>query len=352
MLRPLAAALLALAARATSADTPALLLPPSLGRPDLVWVAGRVLEEAHGERGPAVVRNARALAGKNLAGAPVHVAFLGRTGHAVSGRHGEFEVALEAAPGTPFPPGEHRAVVVVPGARGEALVRVVPPDAPFLLVSDLDDTVAVTNVTSKRGLLTATFVQDADTQPAVPGMAALYRCLLARSGGPEPSLAFVSGSPVQYAPRVARFLARNGFPPGALYLRDLGPATLSGYKEPVLARLAERFPQPLVLVGDSGERDPEIYAAFAREHPGRVLAVWIRQATPDPGPPERFLGERLFADPAEVARDAASRALAEASCVEVAFPTALGGPTPAPGPAAPTPAEQAPGSAPEPRPQR
>ena len=208
------------------------------------------------------------------------------------------------------------------------------PQAPFLLVSDFDDTMAVTGVTSPTRLLATTFLEDGDTQPAVPGMASLYRCLAApRPGGADPVLAIVSGTPVQFAPRMVRFLAKNGFPPAALYLRDLGPGTLSGYKQPALERLAARFPQPMVLVGDSGEKDPEIYAAFAAAHPGRVLATFIRQANAAPGPPARFAAARLFADPAQAGREAAARGLAEAACVEGAFPAgAKGGAAPAPRP--------------------
>jgi phosphatidate phosphatase APP1 len=33
----------------------------------------------------------------------------------------------------------------------------------------------------------------------------------------------------------------------------------------------------LVLVGDSGQLDPEIYAALAREFPDRIRAVYIRR---------------------------------------------------------------------------
>lgn len=311
---------LVLAAPAAGADVPALLLPPSLGRPDRVWIAGRVLEERHGTAGPAAVRNARVLAGSNLEGAPVHASLLGRAGHAVSGHDGEFEIEIPAAPGEPFPAGALRAAVTVPGASAEASVLVVPPETPFIVVSDFDDTVAVTGVTSTGQLLATTFLEDAETQPAVPGMAALYRCLLAaRPGGAAPALAIVSGSPVQLAPRIARFLERNGFPPAALYLRNLGPGTLSGYKQPVLARLARRLPPPFVLVGDSGEKDPEVYAEFAAAHPGRVLAAFIRQATPEPGPPSRFAGARLFAEPGEVAREAAGRGLADPACVAAAF---------------------------------
>jgi phosphatidate phosphatase APP1 len=36
---------------------------------------------------------------------------------------------------------------------------------------------------------------------------------------------------------------------------------------------------PFILVGDSGEQDPEIYRALVHDHPGRVLAVYIRDVT-------------------------------------------------------------------------
>jgi phosphatidate phosphatase APP1 len=246
----------------------------------------------------------------------VKVAFLGRTARTVSAHDGEFEAVIPAARGSPFPPGRHLAEVVAEGVRTWAAVQVVSPDAPFLLISDFDDTVAVTGVASIAGLLTSTFLQDAETQPAVPGMEALFRCL-GRDGAP---VAFVSGSPVQLAPRLARFLEKNGFSHAALYLRNLGRDTLSRYKEPILERLAERFPGlRLVLVGDTGERDPEIYAAFARAHPGRVLRAYLRQATPTPGLASRFEGQLLFQEPAQAARDAVARGLADPRCVEAAF---------------------------------
>jgi phosphatidate phosphatase APP1 len=34
---------------------------------------------------------------------------------------------------------------------------------------------------------------------------------------------------------------------------------------------------PFVLVGDSGQEDAEIYARIAREHPGRIHAIYIRE---------------------------------------------------------------------------
>lgn len=38
-----------------------------------------------------------------------------------------------------------------------------------------------------------------------------------------------------------------------------------------------------MLIGDSGEKDPAIYADIVREHPGRIRAVYIREVRLDPG---------------------------------------------------------------------
>ena len=43
------------------------------------------------------------------------------------------------------------------------------------------------------------------------------------------------------------------------------------------ARLADEAGVEVLLVGDSGERDPELYATIARRHPRQVAAVAIRR---------------------------------------------------------------------------
>jgi phosphatidate phosphatase APP1 len=39
---------------------------------------------------------------------------------------------------------------------------------------------------------------------------------------------------------------------------------------------------PFVLIGDSGQEDPEIYADMVATHPGRILAVYIRNVRQNP----------------------------------------------------------------------
>ena len=75
----------------------------------------------------------------------------------------------------------------------------------------------------------------------------------------------------------------------------------------------ERFPnRKFVFVGDSGERDPEIYGAMAREHPQQVAKILIRNVTEEgreaPRYKAAFVGLpetlwKVFSEPAEIAKE-------------------------------------------------
>jgi phosphatidate phosphatase APP1 len=179
-------------------------------------------------------------------------------------------------------------------------------------------------VQSTRELLTSTLLTDERAQPAVDGMAAFFRCLREASD-PPPGFAVVSGSPLEYGPRIEAFLAKHGFPFSALVLRHLGPGTLKGYKEPAIRALLSRFPQRLVLVGDSGERDPEVYAQIRREHPDRVAAIFIHDVGGKVSP-GRFEGMVRFVAAADAARAATGQGLLSSECAGRAFPAAAGAP--------------------------
>lgn len=295
---------------------PAVLLTPVIGRSDSVVLQGRVLKEAPSQGSSVLSRNLRRLTAPNWEGAKVEVSFLGATATVTSGDDGGFEVTLQPPEGASFPAGFYLAEAKVAGASARARVQVVADTTPFLVISDFDDTVAISHVTQAAKLMENALLKDSDSQQVVPGMAAFYGCLKA----PEaPAFALVSGSPVQFGSRVSSFLGRHGFPAFGVYLRDLGPSTLSNYKQPVIRRLLRQFPQPVVLVGDSGEKDPEIYAQIREEFPGRVKAIYIRDA----GRTEtasRFTDMVLFQNPSAAAEHAMKSGLADATCVATAFP--------------------------------
>lgn len=183
------------------------------------------------------------------------------------------EVVVEFELLDPLPRGQERTRF-----RGEALL--VPPGAPYGVISDVDDTVLVTGARRLREVVSRTLLQNARERLPFPGVAALYRAFEA-AGAP---LFYVSSSPWNlYAP-LAEFLDLNDLPLGPLLLRDWGitatellPLGHGAHKREQIDAVFDAFPElSFLLVGDSGQEDPEIYAEIVRRHPDRVVGVIIR----------------------------------------------------------------------------
>ncbi len=152
------------------------------------------------------------------------------------------------------------------------------------VVSDIDDTIKQSNVRDRRELMLNTFAR---TFKPVPGMAATYRELVARDPA-STRIHYVSASPLQLLPPISEFLQSSAFPDGSVHLRPLtslrtllrAAGDSSAHKLDTIRALLRDFPQrTFVLVGDSGEHDPEIYATLAREFNPQVVAVVIRNVS-------------------------------------------------------------------------
>ena len=192
------------------------------------------------------------------------------------------------------------------------MVRLLEPDG-LSIISDIDDTVKVSNVTDRKALLEHTFLLDF---LAAPGMAELYRKWSTDGTG----LHFVSSSPWQLYEPLREFLDRHGFPWATYSLKSVrfrDETLFDLFKEgtetkPVAIKgILDRYPnRKFVLVGDSGEQDPEVYASLLRERPHQVVKVYIRNVTQESDDNARFTTlfegvdrERwqLFEDPATLA---------------------------------------------------
>lgn len=193
-------------------------------------------------------------------------------------------------------PGWHEIGLSLPdgdGTQARARLLVVDPAATVGLVSDVDDTILETGLTRGLAFLRATLFTDVADRAPLPGAAPLYRALLAGPDGePDRPVFYVSTSPWNLHEMLLQFLVLRGFPLGPLLLTDWGPSHAGlfrvgaeEHKTTLVRRLLDDHPQlQLVLIGDSGQRDPEIYAALAREAPDRIRAVYIRRtASADPG---------------------------------------------------------------------
>jgi phosphatidate phosphatase APP1 len=170
-------------------------------------------------------------------------------------------------------------------------VLVVDPRADVALVSDVDDTILETGLTRGLAFIRATlFTETADRAP-LPGAAALYRALVAPRDAPGRPIFYVSTSPWNLHETLLEFIALRAFPLGPLMLTDWGPGHgnlfrigAHEHKTGLIRRILVEHPGlHLVLVGDTGQLDPEIYATIAQDHPDRVRAVYVRRtAPPDP----------------------------------------------------------------------
>ena len=158
----------------------------------------------------------------------------------------------------------------------------VPPEgARFGVISDVDDTILETGVQRVARMVKQTVTGSALTRTSFAGAPELYRDLAA-GGNP---FFYVSSSPWNLFPFLLAFLRHQDFPRGPVLLRDLlGTSAGREAKAVRLHEILDLHPQlRFVLMGDSGEHDPRIYADLVRAYPGRVLAVYIREVRLDPG---------------------------------------------------------------------
>ena len=174
-----------------------------------------------------------------------------------------------------------------PGGPSRATGQVlVPRDPQYAVISDLDDTVLRSNATSLWQMARLTLLHNAHTRLPFEGVAGFYQALQrGRDGEAYNPVFYVSNSPWNLYDLLEDFLDLQGMPRGPLLLRDWSPRTLhadEAHKLAAIQALLDAYPDlPVVLVGDSGERDPEIYRQVVLRHPGRVLAVYVRDVAPE-----------------------------------------------------------------------
>lgn len=217
----------------------------------------------------------------------------GHSATEVTDSHGFANFSL---PVPDLPVGWHEArAVITPIEDGESASgtgRIVKPSpkAPFLVISDIDDTILLTGLTEGAAMVVRTVLREASERAAIPGMASLYRGLVrgistgAGNRKPAPTFFYVSTGSWSFYPALQEFVQLRGFPLGPMFLTHWGPTERylrrSGaeHKRTAIRRLMEAYPRmPFVLIGDSGQRDPLTYEEMAREFPDRVKLILIRQ---------------------------------------------------------------------------
>ena len=170
--------------------------------------------------------------------------------------------------------------------RGASHVFVPSAGCTFGTISDMDDTVLQSDVTVLLRAARLMLLENSRTRLPFPGVAAFYRALRdGRTGtGPKNPIFYVSSSPWNLHDVIVDFLEAHEIPAGPLLLRDWdlrsALAGHSNHKSSIIREILDGYPwMKFILVGDSGQEDPEIYASIVAEYPGRILAVYIRDVS-------------------------------------------------------------------------
>ena len=177
---------------------------------------------------------------------------------------------------------------------GKGRIRFLEPEG-LSVVSDIDDTIKITQVPAgRRTVLRNTFLKKFK---AAEGMRERYLNFASAPDAADTSFHYVSGSPWQLYHPLTRFLfEQEQFPAGTVHmknlrknlfdrgaLRDIMAFALGGdlatleQKVRQITNLMIHLPRrKFILVGDSGEKDPEVYRAIQRLFPQQVLQIYIR----------------------------------------------------------------------------
>ncbi len=147
------------------------------------------------------------------------------------------------------------------------------------IVSDIDDTIKATEATSRREMLANTFLRPFEIVEGMPEVYQHWHNLGA-------DFHYVSSSPWQLYQPLAELCSSRKFPPGSMHLRyfRMRDEMLKRFrpvrnnkKVGIIAAILRSLPERrYILIGDSGEKDPEIYRFLANRFPLQVVAILIR----------------------------------------------------------------------------
>ncbi|MBQ4818536.1 phosphatase domain-containing protein [Aquimarina sp. MMG016] len=158
--------------------------------------------------------------------------------------------------------------------------------AEFGIISDIDDTILHTGVASvlKWRVVANTLFKNYDKRLPIEGTVDFYKKLhLGKNGMPINPFFYVSNSPWNLYDYLNAFLKKHSFPKGPILLRDFRtpfdktPKPKLPHKQSEILSLLEMYPNlKFILIGDSGEKDADIYTKIASQYPDQILAIYLR----------------------------------------------------------------------------
>lgn len=274
------------------------------GTSDEIYISGRVyhgspIPSAH--ENDATVRNlwhtTRRLSSDEVPAAKVRISAGDQSVEVLADDEGFFETMIPLDTHTPGGEVWRQSTIELidplpagPPVTATGFSIVPPPEASFGIISDIDDTVVKTEVANVFRMMRLVLLTNAHTRLPFAGVAAFYRALHAGAAGETTNpIFYVSSSPWNFYDLLMEVFHVHEIPAGPLFLKDYGLARdllLSRghieHKVGMIEKIMGTHPDlDFVLVGDSGQKDPEVYREVVRRHPDRVRVIYIRDVSPD-----------------------------------------------------------------------
>jgi phosphatidate phosphatase APP1 len=129
-----------------------------------------------------------------------------------------------------------------------------------------------------------TFLKTAKNRVPLEGAAEFYHMLHRGKSEKETNpIFYVSHSPWNMYRYLEFFLKKNNFPKGPILLREFGNflnrknISEKPQKQKENLNILKTYSNlKLILIGDSGEHDADIYLEIAEAYPDRILAIYLR----------------------------------------------------------------------------
>lgn len=277
-------------------EKPAIHAYRGFGSKSEVVVLGRITESQTELKTKSQVglihalRFTRSYLAKPLPMVKVRVDFAGASTIVTTNKTGVFEAhiipnKLEHSPATEW----FTAVISLPEYPNvpvkTAPVLVEGNNNTYGVISDVDDTILISNATKKAKLLYATIFKSPRKRLPFKGVGELYNAFVrgAQSMSSNP-IFYVSSSHWNLYDFLKEFFSLNNLPKGPFLLKKTSSLTSllttvgkHNQKHDSIVAILKAYPRlPFILVGDSGQKDAEIYANIAQEFPGRIKSIYIR----------------------------------------------------------------------------
>ena len=269
----------------------------AFGNERVIFIKGRLVE-AYKQSKPSEKNTAlqnflgtlRRYAGNSVSDGRIILQYQGIKETLVSNEEGLFETQLTiGAPDNGKPDIANLTLIEDEGITAEKKtievnITRISENHPTGIVSDIDDTIVISHATSLGKKLWLSISKNAYTRRPFPGVSEFYD-LLSKNG--QDPVFYVSSSDWNLFDLIQDFLDFRAIPKGPILLKDphvsLKNIWKSGggnhdHKLEKICQLMSLFPNmEFILIGDSGQHDPELYTRIIEKFPDRVKAVYIRR---------------------------------------------------------------------------